>query len=327
MSTTYTYPKEIMKREEISYLKIFFYNGDYILIPEGEIVDFSAKLCDKLRCWKDGAAFMVAQGHVKLRLGQKTKAHKWGAYVHDAEEYRTDRKRYIENRCTKSGEISHICIYDELNWSFPLFGEVTATLEGDDLILQMAHGGACEEKNSSIQLGNITKSNIRKLCLDFENCETIDVYGSEIIDCNLNFEEELIWCSELFRQIKSGYIVLRLNSENESRGHTLHFMPARLSRLGKTRYFEDRIAPTEGAETHDICNLYITDGRCMGNMLRQEECLVLRNLCEREMSDEEEDSDDERIFVGGFSTRLANGDLFVAFGKHAERLAAQKCGK
>ena len=157
---------------------------------------------------------VIKSGFVKCKISKK----RWnssGHFLCPNAEYGTNIKNYLEARCVNECEICFIRLFDKNNWSDGYYCAASAHKEGEFLILDfqegVGHGGA-DGDHHTVMMKDITKDSIEKIHLDFENCEGIEIFGEEIQDIRIEFDNELIWNSSCYaRRVRSGYIRLKLD--------------------------------------------------------------------------------------------------------------------
>jgi hypothetical protein len=159
---------------------------------------------------------VAKSGFIKCKI--KEKAPKYTcAFVYDQKEYAKNRKEYLEQRCVNEGGIYYLRLFDRNHWHYGIYVEAVASLEGGYMILRFQENqtyGSADKEYYTVNVCNLTRSNIEKICLDFENCDSFDIYQEEIQEINVNFKKQLEWNSSCFgREIENGVIRLKLNEE------------------------------------------------------------------------------------------------------------------
>ncbi len=320
MNKKYTTLKNVYKKNEIRKLQVFFDNQDYITFSEKELIDFSVKLYDKLISTGenyDGYAAFVAQGEIKLKVGEET-SHYRDAFVYDHKEYRENRKAYIERRTCQDGGMVLVKIFNEYNWSKSLYGNMIATMDGEYLLLTFlpkAIDEPCESEKHYIYLNDIKKSTIRRIKLDFENCESCYLYRNEIAEIKLTLSPRLEDVGNYRRGIQSGYLLLKLDE-------TIDFRC--LNGLGDSHIIDvkgltRRICDLGKEHRHDICHLNI-EHEDVGYRGIRTECLSVKDIKSDEEimrleKQSEEDGYDRYEFEGGYAKREKGGYLRITFGE------------
>ncbi len=152
---------------------------------------------------------------IKLKVDQTNHSLYHDVFLYNAEEYNRNRKTYIENRCVNEGGIKSVRLFNENNWHDTIYGNIVRELKDGFLILKFLNqpnlGSSSDEKHE-VRLNSISKSIIRSIDLDFENCEGFTIYDEEISEIQLEFEKELVWGGgELHRSLKSGFIKFKFN--------------------------------------------------------------------------------------------------------------------
>ena len=287
--------------------QIFFANGDLFTLAKKEIVDVTVKFHDVLRVGERGFCPVAKSGFIKCKISSKRK-HRGEELLYENNEYGKNIKFYLENRCVKEGGIRYIRLFDENHWHVPFYCVATARMQGDFLIIEFqecAGCGAAENNHHTVKARNITKENIEKIHLDFENGDGIEIFSEEIQDFQLNFEKELVWGSAAFeRQLHSGYIRLKLDKEITWRKVNGDWEEGKI----KPGKLEKRICG-KGKSDIDICHLYVTydyAGYCMD----LEECIEVEDI--RPIDEQEED---EWGYVSGYAEKQKDGTIMIVLGK------------
>lgn len=322
----YCVKKREFKKEDIEYFEMFFDNGDCIPFSKTEIVDISFRLYDKLILgddyWNSFCA-VVESGFMKLKPLKKAKGLYADAYVYNQREYNKDRIGFAKKRLLNDGGPSCIKLFDDNNWHFSLYCMVETTLEDDCLVLKFVprfkNAGYMNDTHH-ILLPEINKSAIRRLELDFENCDEIYIYPGEIVEMKLNLCDQLCWGSgDYVRQIESGYLKIKLDaSQNEWRENSL-FDGLASGKKGNVQ-IERRICGKRGFELHDICHLCI---EYAGTGFFRRECIDINDirseeeLKEIERIEEKEEQEFQPCYLGGYAEKLEGNVLLITFGKTA----------
>lgn len=319
MERVYTVAKNVYKKEDISYIKVVFDNGDFVPLSGDEITEISIRLYDKLILDNNDFHAVAESGLIKLKLQEKPKKMYIDSYIFNYKEYKKNRIEYIKNRLATVGGIKSISFYNENNHHKTVYGDILAEIEGDYIILRYMSkqiGEPYESENHKISLNNITRSQIRSVLLDFENCDTFLIFDSEIIDMQLNFDDSLYDC-DYSRVIKSGFIKLKLNKNIHHRNANICEDRIRYS----TKDLEKRICGKHKSAMHDLCHLYINYAYT-GYGANREECLTINDIKSDETIAHLEALEDETdgfyyCFEGGLATRLPNGEILITFGTSA----------
>ncbi len=329
---TYTVPKKVFsKNSVIQKMEIHFLNGDFVTIRKNEICNISIAFYDMLFRHKDKLYPIARNGFVKLRI-QDGKAKHEKISLHNEHEYKSGRKSYIEHRCLCEEPIKFIKLYNQNNWSDNIYGDIQVVLEGYYLFLKFKPNdtlGPWESDEHFVNLAHPSKDQIFKMRLDFENCDGIDVYNSEIIDMNLAFDKRLEWISSGYtRTVRGGFIKIKLSEDFDCRYFNIFNDGKRV----KLKHLERRICGN-GRDSVDICNLYL-DFYCGYELSGEHICVdsIYRTYDDRldpyadfdshyydsiDYEDEGEDDDDDyyECFESGFAQRLDDGSIKIVFGK------------
>lgn len=318
MGKVYFYPKKNFLKEKFCEMEVHFKNGDYVTIKKNEYLGNNIRFCDDLVMRKHGMCFIGHDGRVKTKVNFSKRANCNYCHVYNAKEFMADRKKYIEERCQKQGEIEFIRLSNDLNWSFDIYGNITAKKEEDFLFFEFDTEGRFQEENATINLAGVSKSDVRILDLDFENCENISVFRDEIVDMNLDFDEGLDWSGDaLVRKVRGGFIKIKFDKNFGPRNAELfeNFYP-------KIKHFEYRLCGRKNFCEHDICNLYI-DYEHLGAWGKEhfwiEDIRDFDDLPDEEDYDEYDFDPAIPYHVGGYAERQKDGTILIAFGKACQK--------
>lgn len=328
---TYTVPKRVFSKNSIiDRIKVFFSNGDYLTIRKNEICNISITFYDRLI--KKGMEFHpVGQGgFIKLRI-QSGKAKSESRYLHNGGEYIKNRKKYIEDRMVTDSYIESIEIYNQLNWSDRIYGDMYATLEGEYLYIRFKENeryGTWMSDSHFVDIAPPSKKLIFKINLDFENCDGIDVYSGEIKEMNLEFSDKLYWNSDGYgRCVIGGSLLIKLE-DFESRSVQLYYN----IKKPKLKHIEKRLCGRKGMEMVDICHLYLEYYRHCGEMGERIGIDSLNvdddtdeipsiddygdHYAENRNWDELDEYEYECVpFESGYAKKLDDGSILIVFGK------------
>ncbi|MBQ7761298.1 MAG: hypothetical protein IJ400_04505 [Clostridia bacterium] len=327
---TYTVQKKIFNKDSvIERMEIHFLNGDFITIRKNEICNISITFYDMLLRHKNELFPIARDGFVKLKI-QEGKAKNEERSLYNPDEYVANRKGYIEERCVYNDPIKFIKLYNQNNWSDIIYGDIKACMEGDNLFLRFKPHeglGSWESNEHFVNLAHPSKNQIFKMRLDFENCDGIDVYNSEIIDMKLSFSQKLVWNSSGYtREVKGGYIKIKFENDFKNR----FFSIWNNGKPVKIKHLERRICGKD-CESIDICNLYIDYYGCyelsgehiaVNSIYRPYEDDDLDDYDDFDAhydSEEDEDYDeeyyDDYLFESGYAKKQKDGSILIVFGK------------
>ena len=303
----YYYKKNFLSPKKVDFVQIFFDNGDFITLNKSEIVDFNFEFYDKM-IWHNNSITPVAKkGFVKLKIVKYKSSRNYSKYMNTNLEYNTNRKKYIENRCSGDSGIINIKFFDNYNWAKSVCGQFIGKIENEFLILSAIDiypNASFKDACFFIQLNPINKLIINSIQLVFENCESFNVYSKEIIEMKLDFDEELSRDSEDYkRKLKSGFIELKLDSDITWRYVNL---PSIEVKNYKKKHLENRLLNKKSKLLHNICQLDI-DYTYAGFGIGRNECI--------EIVSNEEMENDELWFVGGYCEKTSNDTIIIHFGK------------
>ncbi len=181
-----------------------------------------------------------------------------------------------------------------------------------------------KKRRHTILLPEISKSLIRKIQLDFENCEGIDLFQSEIVDFNINLNRELDVGSDNYQRcIKDGYLKIKFDKGyNCYRRNCLNQMLCFGERGSKQ--METRLCGKKGYALHDICHLYIEYEYAGAGSYRRE-CLYVGDVRSEEENDaiakwEKENGEDfYPCYVGGYAEKQKDDTILITFGYTSEK--------
>ena len=184
MNYEYIHPKKEFKAKDIKEAQLFFKNGDFILLSEKEIVDIDVKFYDNLIMGQQEYSPVGKSGFIKCKIDEKKPQYD-SFFLYNAKEYVKDKKNYIKQRCINESAISHIRLFNENYWSVTIYGDIIACFEEEYLLLTFQDNktyGSAEKDYHTINAGNVTKKNVEKILLDFENCDGFEIFPEEIQD-------------------------------------------------------------------------------------------------------------------------------------------------
>lgn len=320
----YTIKKKQFKLgDNVHTLIIHFKNRDYCEIRNYEIRAVHLQFHDRLACVNRNLSFVASGGLVKLKLYNKKSHNYWNSSVVNQEEFQKDRVKYLEDRLINKDDIDSIELVNKLNWSSTVLGDISAVKEDGFILLRFhpcKHYGGAESEYASVELAPIQKENICKVCLDFENCDGIDVYSHEIVDMNLIYSKQLCDWGMISRSLEGGYIRIKFDKYNSGARDGVHLYEYD----GKISTLNKRICGKK-EEIHDICHLYLEmhgSGR-YENMY--EEAIDIQDMHEYSEDYDEEyfedyDEDDEEytyqnaVYIGGYATKQKDGSILIEFG-------------
>lgn len=323
MSNNYFCPKMKYTKNEVSFMYIFFENGDFLEIKGSEIFNFSINVYDKLIRSHQGYNPVIESGYFKLKICNKPAFTQSSHFLYNEADFKKNRKAYIENRCINESRITEIWLFDSYNWHKVLHCEVKAKMDGDFLFVEFLpqpQMGSYQSENHYINIGNVKKEDIHNIDLDFENCESFVVYNNEIEEVNINFDNQLVWgAGDLYRKAVDGYIKIKLNKDFPPRQNHLFDNEKGL----KVVDFERSLCGKKGESIHDICHLYIDYYHAGYGEVQVTECIEIDDIktdAEIEVLEKEEEQTGEwrYYFEGGFCKKLKDGSIIIAFGKNAK---------
>lgn len=328
MPNYYFYPKMKYTKNEVSFMYIFFENGDFLEIKGSEIVNFSISVYDRLIRSHEGYNPVVESGHFKLKICNKPAFTQTSHFLYNESDFKKNRKVYIENRYVNESRITEIWLFDSYNWHKALHCDVKARMDGDYLIfefLQQPQMGDFQTNNHYININNVKKEDIFKIDLDFENCESFVVYNDEIEEVNLDFDNKLEWGSDdLCRKAIGGYIKIKLNKIFETRQNNFFDHKKEL----KTIDFEKRLCGKSGESWHDICHLYVDYYHAGYGGVQVTECIEVDDIKTAEERKNLENVDKQtgewHCYESGYCKKSNDGSIIIAFGKNSKDIILKK---
>ena len=330
MGQTYYCDKKTYTKQTVKEIMIFFNNGDYCEIRNGEIVDCKLNCYDKLVQEDQTYAPVIESGFIKLHIVNKASCTELEHIISDENSFRKNRKQYIEKRCQEEGSIKKIVFFHKEYNDVQLLCNVSAHTEQDFLILEfkeISSMGSCSNNKHNIELADVNKNNIFDILVDFENCDVFQLYADEIQELDFKFSEKLS-DYEFSRVIESGYMIIKLDKYFDRRDCSIYD-----SDNPTIKDIERRLYGKTGEEECDICNLYITYHYPFSCEHRTEKISIedLTDYSEFEETfpdlddDNEVDYDETDIhnylsYANGMCKKLSKNRILIAFGNDAEQI-------
>lgn len=298
----YYFKKEDLKLNNIEYVRLYFDNNEYISLYKDEILDYEFIYQDRLISYRDGIYPYAKTGYINFNIRKYSSGTVKSNFIYNEKAYIKNRKQYILDRCMDGG-ICCIEFFDNNNWSMKVFGNFNPIVKNDAMSFEILDS---KNKNISdtfyIDMLDIKKDKLLKLHLDFENCEGIYLYESDLLEVNLNIREYLeLGSSYLERIVDGGFIKIKFNKNIKYRDGYLFDVSNNVITIN------DAIKRIMLTEEHWICNLYITyNGPGYGDSYKEK--MIIQDIrysdMEEYLSDEEYEEDDEDYeyepyFVGG----------------------------
>lgn len=313
MNFEYTCPKPKLDADQVYRMYIVFDNGDFIMLTKREIQHIDLHLYDRLIESDQQYSPVAESGYIECRIAPKPPKDDYYR-LYNRKEYKQDRKAYIENRCTSGDAISCIRLFNKLNWHQTLYGDVFASLENDRLIFRYRPNdryGSCDSDQHTAFIGDITKKNTEQISLDFENCDSFDIFEKEILNMHLVYDKTLEWNSSGFgREVIGGYILLKLDPEFTWRKSYVYCKPSIFSR-NKLKHLEDRLFALSDHRI-DICHLYVTYKHHWAS--NKTERIYVRATPQCHEIRETQDDNDIPIFFSGYVKKQKDGTILIRFG-------------
>ena len=179
-----------------------------------EIVDISLQFYDTLIANEKGFSPVVKSGYIKCRFSKLAPRYD-SSLLYNQKEYKKDRKTYLEERCVNEGGLYHIRLFDKNNWHDGIFGDIIAYKDSEVVVLSFQANrtyGTADKNYHTVMLPNVTKQVFEKIDLDFENCDSFEIFQEEILDIQINCKKQLEWNSSSYgREISNGFMEFRDN--------------------------------------------------------------------------------------------------------------------
>ncbi|MBQ4072855.1 MAG: hypothetical protein IJD50_03965 [Clostridia bacterium] len=314
MSYEYVYLKKNNKMiKHISQVQLLFRNGDFLTLGGREIVDKEFSFCDTLIRSRQGFSPFCNGGFIRCKIDKRGKKYD-SCSLYNRKEYVKDRKTYIENRCVNEGGIYCVRFFDSNNWSNEVYGDIIAWMDEGYLVLKFQGNktyGSANGEHYKINVTNVTKSNVEKICIDFENCDSFDVYQDEIEEIDLIFHKELEMDSDyLLRKIKSGRLKIKLDKENNAirDSYVYDTTKAPMEKVLKKRLCG------KGKEEIDVCHLYVTYQSAGWGLITEERILVPE--IESNNGKHEQGMEEDFLYVSGYAEAQKDGSILIVFGEN-----------
>ncbi len=330
----YKIKKQQFNKQDLSFMQVFFDNGDYLPISKNEVIDFSLTFCDKLIVGEDyyhSFCQVIDSGFIKLKILKKCNGFYTDASLYNLSEYNRDRISYIKNRFCHENGMKFIRFFNENNRSLTYYANMSAHVDGDSLIVEFVSNAKFKStaENCSILLPEINKSKINSIMIDFENCEGFEIFNDEILEMKLQCNSNLVWCENFNREIESGFIKIKFNKENNSIRKYDDFSNY-LEGKNSIEKMSRRLCGKKGFDVHDICHLYIDYAGAGFGINRNEQIEIKDIRSEAELAEmnrlaDEEGRDLPPYFIGGYCQKQDDGTILISFGKTAQK--NEKCQK
>lgn len=305
----YYYKKNFYNLKDVEFAHVFFDNGDYITLNKPEIIDFQFEFYDKMVLFNEVVTPVAKKGFIKLKISKYKSSRYDSKYINTVSEYNQNRKKYIEELCCNDSGIVNIRFFNKDNWHKSVSGRFVGNIEGEFLILSVVDiwpNISSENENFSISLHSVNKNIIDKINIDFENCESFDIFKNEILELEINLDEQLYEHSgDYTRQMINGFIKIKFDLEITWR-HINFFIDRKNVKI---KDLKKRLLYKKKLESHDICRLYIHYDYAGFGMQRVESIEVDGKWC-----GEEDDCYAE--YVSGYCERLDNDVVIIYFGKY-----------
>ena len=312
---------------DVSYMYVFFKNGDYFKIKRKEIIEVKMHLYDNLILHNREFYPVCESGYIKLKISEK-KSKNESHHLYNPEDFAKDRVAYIKDRLL-SGGIDRIYMFNENNWHKAFFGDAYAEADREFIIIKYKPNelyGPSGSESHIVRAGELTKSVIEKITLDFENCDSFDIFDKEIEELNLSFKEGLDWNYGGYgRQLDGGFIKLKLDHEFYWRKvHIYEDWKPESKRAMKQ--LERRLCGKGGEDYVDICHLYVSynyagcgtdfEERISVNDIRPEyHSSDDYDYDDFDCYDDDDDDDyDDEIFISGYAKKQDDGSIIIFFG-------------
>lgn len=305
----YSFIKNFYNPKDVEFVHVFFDNGDYIALNKSEIIDFQFEFYDKMVWFNDAIVPVVKKGFIKLKIAKYKSSRYDSEYMNTIDEYNKNRKKYIEELCCNDSGIINIRFFNTDNWHKSVSGQFIGTIDGEYLILSAVDiwpSVPFENEKFSINLHSLNKNTINKINLDFENCESFDIFKNEILELEINLDEQLYEHSgDYTRQMINGMIKVKFDSTITWR----HISFLLDEKPVKVKDLKNRLLFNKKQSSHDICRLYIHYDYAGFCMQRIESIEV-----DGKWVGEDEDCEGE--YVSGYCEQLEKGIIAIHFKKY-----------
>ncbi len=316
MAETYYASKDKFNNFQLCKMNISFNNGESIDFDKEEIEIKEILFADKLAldAKNDCPCPLICRGEVVITpKNDGYYCNRNARVVCDKKQYIKNRKDYVFNLINNVG-IHSIVVYnndyhDYLYRSFAYMGNLSATTKGDCVVLIWSKpykNCTCESPNMEFDFNTIKKSNVSKISLDIWYNPSFDVAGSEIVDMQLDFNNQLIFGFNNFfrRTLDSGYLIIKPNKSLNARDESL-------------------ICDLNGKlNIHNIGCLHVSyDGYY--EALFEEEINIPEIKNDDPLVEQYYDKfldSQENGFVGGYSKKLKDGTIIITFGKNSKQI-------
>ena len=318
MSYEYVCQKVKFSANKFYEAQMFFRNGDYFELSKGEIIEIDINFYDTLIAGEHGFCPIAKSGFIKCKIKEKAPKHA-RAFVYNQNEYAKNRKEYLEQRCVNEGGIYYLRLFDCNHWHYSIYVETVASLENGYMILRFQENqtyGSADKEYHTVNTCNITKTIVEKICLDFENCDSFDIYQEEIQEININFKRQLEWTSSCFgREIENGFIRLKLNKELTWRYVNVYNCNEKVPNIKK---LERRLCG-KGIDDCDICHLYVSYNYA-GYCKDYKERIKINDI--RPIAELEKETEENGFssYISGYAKRETDGSILIVFGKCKEAI-------
>lgn len=311
MENIYCAHKGFMKKKDVRFMYLFFDNGNYVTLDKSEFIDFDFVFYDKLVNNNNQYVPMVKNGFIKLKISKFKSSRHNSVFINAYDDYNKHRKSYLENRLVNESGIKYIKFFDENNWSRSIVGHFYGEKDGEFLVLKIFDDFPSLEykkEEFNVVINPLKKKIIESIKIDFENCESFDIYKDEILEINLNMDKKLELTSEDYgRVIEGGYIKIKLKESYFERD--IFFFDE--IKKYKIKSIIKRLCG-DGITNTDICRLYIRY-EYAGFGICKTEPIETKNLFE--VDENYEDDDFEYLYLSGYCELLDDQSIVIHFGK------------
>ena len=308
----YTCPKKRMEKSKVERIELAFTNGDYFTLERREIVEVDVSFYDELRVGERAFCPVASGGVIRCKLSR----HKTAEYsLFPVEELgeRESLKDYWEKRCLAGG-IRYIRLFDKNCWHLGFYCQARGRMEGDVLCLElqpMAGYGPSSGERHVLSVRDVTKENVEKIVLDFENCDSMEIFPEEIAEMQLKMSEELEWNSSCFaRTVTGGRLRLKFKRGITWRDANLYVASSKVT----VAHLKKRLCYRGNRDTLDICRLYVSY-RHMGYGTVYEEAIGVADVRTPEELDASWEAEDGEYMICGYAQKEADGSVLVVFGE------------
>lgn len=327
MIKEYYIPKSQYSKKEIKSLYLVFDNGDFVELGGSIIASLSINVADRLIKSHHGFNFVVSNGYIKFDVANKNASSTNNYSLYNENEFKKNRKLYIENRCLNESNVTEIWLFNNGDEYQVLHCDTKAYKKGKFLILEFQSTQHFTDFSSDKAVANIKdikKADVFKIELGFENCEGLTIYKSEIRDFKLNFDDALAFFSgNLLRKVTGGYILVKFDKYYN--GHNYHSFDNNKINVAD---IIKRLCENKNVSIHDICYLNIdyNHAGCTNDTYCEQ--IVVDDIKSEEeiealLREEEQTFEEKYLFEGGYCKKVDKDTVLITFGTKGKETIAK----